>query len=129
MKSFQEFVAESKFIEAITECVQLYEYEVYKRIPGTQNSYRIDTGNINTNTIKHSHVFAKQNGRGTELYSVIVNGKGHDGSSGVAIATPQADYFRSIGFNIAPDNILESLDVKQLDANAYTLILIADSEN
>lgn len=126
MKSFKEFVAESN---SITECVQLFEREIYKRIPGSQNSYRIDTGNTNTNTIKHSHVFAKQNGGGKELYSVSVNGKGHDGSSGVSIAATHADFFRSIGFNIASNNILESLDIKLLEPGAYTLILVQDVEN
>lgn len=126
MKSFKEFLAESK---SIAECVQLFEHEVYKRIQGSQNSYRLDTGNTNTKTITHSHVFTKQNGRGAELYSVKIDGKGHDGSSGVTISTTHADFFRSKGFNIPPDNILETLDIKQLDTNAYTLILIEDSES
>ena len=67
MKSFKQFLAESENIdEAISQRVQLFEQETFKHIPGTKNSYRTDSGNTNTKTIKHSHIYAKPNGGGSE---------------------------------------------------------------
>jgi hypothetical protein len=80
MKSFKQYLAETEQKdEAISQRVQLFEHETYKLIPGNRNSYRTDAGNTNTQTIKHSHVYAKAKGGGAELYSVNVDGSGHDG--------------------------------------------------
>lgn len=128
MKSFKQFLAESEKIdEAISQRVQLFEHETYKRIPGTKNSYRTDSGNTNTKTIKHSHVYAKPKGCGSELYSVSIDGSGHDGSSGKAIPSSHADHFRSLGYEINPNNILESLEFGDIDENAFTLVLLENA--
>jgi hypothetical protein len=106
MKTFQEYLAEKeKVVEAVVAKINLFEHEIYKRIPNTQNSYRADPGNTNTKTLNHSHVFAKQKGRGKELYSINVDGSGHDGSSGTQLSDKHADHFRCLGYEIPLDNM------------------------
>jgi hypothetical protein len=77
-------------------------------------------------TLRHSHVYAKQNGRGKQLYAANVDGTGHDGSSGRPIPATHADYFRSIGYAIPASNILESVDLDGIDAGHYSLLVIDD---
>ena len=127
MKTFKQYLAENKREEALSKLTDLFEHEVYKQIPGTINSYRQDSANTNTKTQRHSHVYAKANGVGNELYSVNVSGSGHDGSSGIIIPSGHADFFRSKGYDIKPDNILESLDVEQLQEGAYHLVLLEEA--
>lgn len=125
MKTFKQFLAASAQEDSgATQLVQLFEHEVYKLIPGTKNSYRTDSGNANIKTIRHSHVYAKPKGGGSELYSVSINGSGHDGSSGKAIPSAHADYFRSLGYEINSNNILESLELGKIDESSYTLLLL-----
>lgn len=124
MMSFKQFLAEQNIIEQI----QLFEHHVYKAIPGSKNSFRIDPGNTNTKTLKHVAVYAKLNGRGTELYAVNIDGSGHDGSSGMHIPSNHADYFRGIGYQINPDNILECFDLVQLSKDNYMLLVVEKSE-
>ena len=100
MKSFKKYRADIANEKRILCRVELFEHETYKLIPGTNNSYRTDAGNTNTQTIKHSHVFAKPKGSGSELFSVNIDGSGHDGSSGTEISSSHANYFRSIGYEI-----------------------------
>ncbi len=121
MKTFKQFLAES---EAILQRVQLLEHVAYKLIPGTKNKYRTDSGNTNTKTIEHSHIYAKSKGGGPELYSVNIDGSGHDGSSGKAIPPSHADYFRSLDYKISTNNILESFALEEIDESDYTLILL-----
>ncbi len=128
MKSFKKFREELIHREQVLQRVLLFEHEIYKNIPGSNNSYRKDAENLNTNTIKHSHVYAKSNGRGSELYSVNYDGSGHDGSSGVQISPKHADYFRSLGYSIAPDNILESLDLFQIDESHFSLFVLENPQ-
>lgn len=124
MKSFKEFIAE---IEKVEELINLFEYETYKNIPGTKNSYREDTGNTNTMTSKHSHVYAKPKGRGTEIYSVNIDGSGHDGSSGKEIQSSHAEFFRSKGYSIPDNNILESLILSESVSEEYELLIFEDN--
>lgn len=127
MKTFKQFLTEDKRGEALKHLKALFEHEIYKRIPGTSNSYRQDSANTTTNTQWHSHIYAKLNGGGKELYSVNYNGSGHDGSSGVKIPTTHADFFRSKGYNIKSDNILESLSLEKLRKGIHSLIIFEDS--
>jgi hypothetical protein len=110
--------------EALSKRIQLFEHETYKPIPGTKNSYRTDSGNTNTKTIKHSHVYAKLKGGGSELYSVNMDGTGHDGSRGKVLPQSHAEHFRDLGYSINPNNILESMDFEQINESKYSLILI-----
>jgi hypothetical protein len=125
MKTFEMFLRESADKDqAFRKRVLLFEHEVYKRLPGTQNSFRSDPGNTNTMTLRHSHVYAKLKGRGGELYAVNIDGSGHDGSSGMAIPATHADFFRSKGYAIPETNILESLDQDSLQEDKFTLIVL-----
>lgn len=123
MKSFKEFVAET---EKAKELINLFEHQAYKNIPGTKNSYREDTGNTNTMTSKHSHVYAKSKGRGIEIYSVNIDGSGHDGSSGTEIPSSHAEFFRSKGYSIPDNNILESLILSESASEEYELLIFED---
>jgi hypothetical protein len=121
---FKEFLKEEERNRAFSYSMLLFEHERYKRMPGTQQSYREDPGNTNTMTLRHSHVFAHQKGRGRELYAVNIDGSGHDGSSGTAIPTAHADFFRSKGYQIPDTNILESLEWDALDPDQFTLLVL-----
>jgi hypothetical protein len=123
MVSFKEFLAE---IEKNKELINLFEHQTYKNIPGTKNSYREDPGNTNTMTSKHSHVYAKPTGRGNEIYSVNIDGSGHDGSSGKEIPSSHAEFFRNKGYSIPDDNILESLILSESIADEYELLIFED---
>ncbi|MET1256145.1 hypothetical protein [Aliikangiella maris] len=124
MKSFKQYLKQQLLDEQNLQKIQLFEYEVYKPIPGTKNSYRQDAANTNTMTLKHSHIYAKLGGKGKELYSVNFNGTGHDGSSGIEIPQTHADHFRSLGYNIPPNNILESIVWDTLSINTDKLYLL-----
>lgn len=135
MRTFKEFLAE-RVIEdinqeaerhALYEELSLFEHETYKRIPKTQSSYRPDPGNTNTNTQPHAHVFAKPKGRGKELYSVNIDGSGHDGSTGIEISAKHADFLRTKNYKISSDNILESISINDLDRSKHLLIIIEDA--
>lgn len=126
MKTFKQFFAEYKRDEAVTKLSVLFEHEIYKRIPGTTTSYRQDSANMNTQTQRHSHVYAKLKGGGKELYSVNLDGSGHDGSTGIQIPTSHGDFFRSNEYSINHNNILEWLDLEQLQEDKYILMLFED---
>ncbi len=127
MKTFKQFLADIKRGEKfVSRLIALFEHETYKRISGTVNSYRQDSANTNTQTQRHSHVYARLNGDGKELYAVNLDGSGHDGSSGVPIPSVHADFFRLKGYHIKSDNILESLDIEQLQ-EGMCLILLEDA--
>lgn len=109
----------AKLHEKISELVVALEHNTYKMLPGTRNSYRIDAQNTRTKTQRHAHVYAKHSGGGKQLYSVNVDGSGHDGSSGTIIPMSHAQYLRSLGFEI-PDNLsLESLDYSDVDPVSF----------
>ena len=101
------------------------EHYTYKNIPGTKNSLRLDPQNTNTMTQRHAHVYAKPKGGGKELYSVNMDGSGHDGSSGKVIPASHAEHLRSLGFNI-PDNLsLESLDFESMSSELYEICILS----
>lgn len=104
------------------------EHLTYKNIPGTKNSYRLDAGNTNTLTKKHAHVYAKQKGGGSELYSVNIDGSGHDGYSGTQIPKRHADYLTTIGFQIPGNLTLESLSVDRLTTDLFEIFTLKDIE-
>lgn len=127
IKTFKEFLAAAQAEkDAFFGQIELFEHEIYKPIPGSTNSYRTDQGKTGTMTKKHAHVYAKPNGRGKELYSVNTDGSGHDGSRGKEIPAGHAAHFRSLGFTIATDNILESIEMSAMDTRHYKLFLMDD---
>ena len=115
--------------EVLSKRIEIFEHETYKRIPGTKNSYRTDSGNTNTKTIKHSHIYAKLKGGGSELYSVNIDGSGHDGSRGTELPQSHADHFRELGYSINPNNILESIDFEKISRNTYSLIFFENDKS
>ena len=106
----------------------LFEHEVYKRFPGTSQSYRKDSANTTTKVAQHVHAYAKLNGQGGEIYSATVDGKGHDGSTGIEIPGKHADHLRTLGYKIPDTNILESIAIPDLDPGRYSIIYIDDGE-
>lgn len=126
-KSFKQFLKESSDKDqALRSRMGLFEHVLYKRIPGTSSSYRQDAGNTNTMTVRHSHIYGKLNGKGTQLYAVNWDGRGHDGSSGLTIPATHADYFRSLGYAISDTNILECVDLDAIDDSNYSLLIVED---
>lgn len=94
----------------------LLEHQTYKPILGTKQSYREDSANTNSKAQQHVHVYAKLKGRGKELYSVNIDGTGHDGNHGKEISSTHADFFRGKGYMIRANNIVENkdLDIDQI---------------
>lgn len=121
MMTFKKFLERKKEIQ---KQIDLFEHETYKNIPGIKNSYREDPANTNTMTQKHAHVYAKPKGKGGQLYSVNIDGSGHDGSSGIEIPKTHATFFRDKGYDIDVNNILESTELSILDPNVFELIIV-----
>ncbi len=119
----KKLVNEIKHEQALAK-INLFEHKVYKAIPGTKTSFRTDPGKTNTRTIKHAHTYAKLDGKGKELYSVNIDGTGHDGNSGVTIPQTHADFFRELGYDINSNNILEVLNMDNLDPGKWTILLL-----
>lgn len=122
MKSFKEFIAEREFLELLTE------WECFKLVPGTKRSYTEHPFESSTGVPKHAHVYAKPKGNGKQVYSVRVDGKGHDGSSGFPMPKKDAKYFRELGYEIPDTNIIETVELSDLESSDYTL-LIAEPED
>ena len=120
MITFKEFYSE--LYAAENEKRLLLEYECYRLIPGTRNSFREDPMDTSTKTIKHSHVYAKPKGRGSQLYAVNHDGSGHDSSTGIQIPQAHADYFRSKGYSIPNSNIIEYISIEDLDGSAHQIL-------
>ncbi len=65
VKRFNQFLAEAKeekkeqILEEVLSLV--LEHNVYNLISGTKNSYREDSPNTNTHTLKHAHVYDRPN--------------------------------------------------------------------
>lgn len=107
MKGFIEFTEEQR-LKKILEEMLLFEHHTYKRIPGTRSSYREDPPHTNI-SLRHSHSYADVDGKGKQLYSVNIDGSGHDGNSGAEIPAAHADFFRNKGYKIPTSNVLESI--------------------
>lgn len=129
-KRFKQFLSESRgrAEPALLARAMLLEHETYKRIPGTNKSYRIDAEDTNTLTMRHAHVYAKQEGEGGQLYSVNVDGSGHDGSSGVTVPAKHAEFLRKKGFKIGDDNILECLSIEKAEAAQLFVVIVEGAE-
>ena len=124
---FKEFINKDQNIDIQKELEDglltlTLEHQVYKLIPGTRNSYREDPANTNSNTLKHAHVFAKPKGNGKQLYSVNIDGSGHDGYSGTTISSKHADFFTDKGYSIDSTLTLESME-DNLDSYEYFILL------
>ena len=116
-----------KFRESrVQELTLALEHHIYKNIPGTKNSCRQDSPNTNTKTQKHAHVYAKSNGGGKELYSVNIDGSGHDGYSGTKIPSSHADFFRGIGYKIPLNLVLESLDFSEINSFDHEICILEE---
>ncbi len=106
-----EYLDEECF-KKIEKCPYVYNnekalFESYDLIPGTNQSYAIHKADTLSNTVKHAHVYAKPKGKGGQLYSVRVDGKGHDGSSGYQMPKKHREHFEKLGFKIPETGILE----------------------
>ena len=126
MIGFKKFCAEKEKIEKLNTLIPLFEHSVYKLIPNSNSSYRQDVGRTTNMSITHSHVYAKPNGDGKELYSINIDGSGHDGFSGTEIPQKHADYFRSKGYDIKDNNILESIILGNTNSNYFKLIILEE---
>ena len=131
MKTFKDFLQEYQLNEVrerkLNELNLALEHTTYKRIPGTKNSFRVDPQNKNTLTQRHAHVYAKPNGGGKQLYSVNLDGSGHDGSSGKIIPQHHADHFRSLGFEIPASLALESIDIADFNLELYEICILEEN--
>ena len=125
---FQQVLKEQEQEKLLQELTISLEHHTYKRIPGTNNSYREDKPSANKNTQRHAHVYAKRNGGGKELYSVNLSGTGHDGSSGIVIPNSHADFLRDEGYNIPLTNSLESISIDLSKNDGYVLFLFEEYE-
>lgn len=130
MMTFKEFLADRAKQDApevtiVTLLDTLLEHETYKNIPGTKSSFRTDSGNTNTKTQQHVHVYAKPKGNGKEIYSINRDGSGHDGHSGKEITKSHADYFRSQGYDVKANNILESIGTDDPSQFAFFVLIEA----
>jgi hypothetical protein len=126
VKSFIEFCEQEDALAVAVARIELFEHETYKLIPKTNNSYRIDPSNVSAKSLRHAHVYAKPKGLGQQLYVANVDGTGKDGFSGTPIPARHADFFRSMGFEIKSDNILERMQLTSLDLNDYSLVILDD---
>lgn len=100
--SVETVVFESKEKKPFLEQQLILEWEQYKKIPKTNLTYRYDTGNTNTQTKDHIHVFAKNN----QLYAINIDGTAHDGSS-AKLGNKEVKFLKSIGFTPPANGILE----------------------
>lgn len=123
---FPEFLAEAERAKRLEQLKVSLEHHTYKEIPGTTNSYRMDPPRTSAMTQRHAHVYAKRGGSGKELYSVNIDGTGHDGSSGTLIPAKHADFFRTQGFDISITNSLESIDLNSEIDDEYVLLFLED---
>jgi hypothetical protein len=87
----------------------LLEYEQYKQIPKSNKWYRFDSGDTNTKTQNHVHVYQ---GKNNQLYAVNQDGSSHDGSK-AQLGKKEIRFLKSIGFKPPKNGILEW---KTLDA-------------
>ena len=59
-------------------------------------------------------------------YSVNVNGKGHDGSSGKTIPARHADYLRGQGYKVPLNLTLESIDFENFAPGTFEPCVLDD---
>jgi len=95
----------------------ILEWEQYKNIPKTNFNYRYDTGNTNTKTSDHIHVFSKNN----QIYAINIDGTPHDGSK-ARLGSKEVKFLKSIGFTPPANGLLEWITLDS--AQEYTAINI-----
>lgn len=123
---FKEYLKEVEEDARLEKAIDLLEHQIYKLIPNTRNSYREDPANTTTLTQRHAHVYAKPDGKGSQLYAANLDGSGHDGSSGVEIPGKHAAFLRSKGYEIPDTNILESITIEELDPSRCFVYVLLD---
>jgi hypothetical protein len=100
----------------------LTEHKQYGQIPKTTYTWRYDSGNTNTKTQDHIHVYLK----GNEVFAINRNGTGHDKSKGLKmqLSTKQKYFLNTIGFAVPQNGILEFVDLEKTKKyQAYTILL------
>ncbi len=105
--AFKEYIIETIVFDRILtktyhESKLLNEWKQYKNIPQTNLTYRYDSGNTNTKTIDHIHVYANNN----QLYAINKDGRPHDGST-AKLGSKEIKFLKSIGFTPPSNGILE----------------------
>jgi hypothetical protein len=109
-ENYIETIVFKKVPEKIFESQLILEWEQYKKIPKTNLVYRYDSGNTNTKTQDHIHVYYDDN----QLYSINRSGTPHDGSK-AQLSKKEMKFLKSIGFTPPADGILEwiNLDLEE----------------
>lgn len=127
MKTLLEQLAAEKRKKGkkILEIALNLEHQVYSRVPGTSNTYRRNSEHTHTLTLRHAHVYAKQNSGKKKLFSVGLD----DGDAAPhVIPNEHADFFRGNGYDVRLNNTLETLAVTRLiDSDKYSILLLNDS--
>ena len=127
MKTLLEQVAAEKRKKGkkVLEIALNLEHQVYSRVPGTSNTYRRNSEHTHTLTLRHAHVYAKQNGGKKKLFSVGLDDGGQDWH---VIPSEHADFFRGNGYDVRLNNTLEILAVNRLiDNEKYSILLLNDA--
>lgn len=96
----------------------------YQRVPRTQMSVRFDSGNTNTKTQDHAHVFARLNGQGKQLFAVNVDGSGHDGSSGAPIPKKVGEFLKTKGYVIPVNFVVESMSLADALDDRFIIFIL-----
>ena len=113
----ETIVFESEEQTTFLEQDLILEWEQYNKIPKTNLTYRYDTGNTNTKTIDHIHVYAKNN----QLYAINIDGTPHDGSK-AKLSNKEVKFLKSIGFTPPLNGLLEWITLDS--SKTYTAINI-----
>lgn len=96
----------------------------YQRVPKTQMSVRFDSGNTNTKTQDHAHVFARLNGQGKQLFAVNIDGTGHDGSSGAPIPKRVGQFLQTKGYVIPVNFVVESMSLDDALEDRFIIFIV-----
>lgn len=80
----------------------ILEWEQYKKVSKTSLTYRFDSGNTNTKTKDHIHVYSNDN----QLYAINFDGTPHDGSK-AKLGGKEIKFLKSIGFTPPANGLLE----------------------
>jgi hypothetical protein len=88
------------------------EWEQRKQIPGTTSTYRYDSGNTNTHTQDHVHIYCKNTNK--QIYAINRDGTAHDRSK-YKLGQKDIVFLKNMNFTIPKDGLLEwtSLDLSK----------------
>jgi len=101
-ENFIEVIVFDEVPSFLNQSELLLEWEQYKKIPKTNLVHRYDSGNTNTKTQDHIHVYYNN----SQLYSINRDGTAHDGSK-AKLSGKEIKFLKSIGFTPPADGILE----------------------